>query len=110
MVFGIVLMFFLFLHPNGLTGYSVFQSMDKYNFDELPDFFEIIVGNEFAIDIELDGNYVFSDNSELFDINNETGIIYFVPENEGNFSVVVIALKDVENFEYKLVNFLVVEE
>lgn len=105
-IFAAILLSFIFLTP---TGFSVFDPINKYNFNELPSTFEITKGNEFKIDIDSEEGYLFSDDSNLFDINNETGIINFIPGNTGNFNVVIIALKDVEDLKYKLVTFEVYE-
>lgn len=111
-VFGIIVLFlFTFLlFQGGLTGYSVFNPMDKYNFENLPNSFQLFKGHEFGMDIDFDEGYTFSDDNELFDINSETGVIYFTPGNEGNYSIVIIALKDINDFRYKLINFEVINQ
>ena len=61
---------------------------------------------EFRIDYGEE--YVFSDDTDLFDINREKGIVSFIPEKEGEFYAVIIALREVDDFQYKLIKFKVV--
>ena len=89
------------------TGFTFFEN--TYNFDDLPDNFELTKGEEFNLDIHFEPDYKFSDNTDLFDINSETGEISFTPEKIGDFKAVIIVLKDVDNFDYKLIEFRVVE-
>jgi len=94
------------------AGLFVFENnVNRYDFDELPDSFEIRLNEEFNLNIDIseEEDFVFSDDSDVFDINRDTGIISFVPGSLGEFNVVVIALKDVDNFHYKLINFVVIE-
>lgn len=85
-------------------------AIEKYNFNELPDSFDVTLGNEFRIDIDIleQGNYVFSEDTDLFDIEKETGIISFIPEEPGEYKVNLIALENVDNFHIKLITFRVV--
>ncbi|MBU3940622.1 MAG: hypothetical protein KKH88_01705 [Nanoarchaeota archaeon] len=105
---GLVLISLLaiFFFRLGFTGYSVYEN--PIDFEELPDSFEIIKGQNFILDLDIYGDYVFSDDSSLFDISKE-GLINFVPESVGEFDVVIIALKTVDDFKFKLVKFRVVE-
>ena len=94
------------------TGLFIFENnVNRYDFDELPNSFEIKLNEEFNLNIDIneEGDFVFSDDSDIFDIDRDTGIISFVPNEVGEFKVVVIALKDVDNFYYKLINFVVIE-
>lgn len=101
---------FVFVIDVPSTGLFIFENnVNKYDFDELPTCFEIKLNEEFILDIDKEGDFVFSDDSEIFNIDRDTGIISFVPNAVGEFSVVVIALKDVDNFYYKLINFVVIE-
>ena len=87
------------------TGYSVYNY--NCNFNELPDTFEIPVGQEFVLDIDFEEGYIFSDDSDLFEINKENGVVSFTPEEIGAFKVVVIALRDLDDFHFKLIEFKV---
>lgn len=80
----------------------------SYWFDELPEEFNLTIGESFSLDIDFEDDYFFSEDSDLIDITKETGIFSFTPEEEGEFYTVFIALKDVMNFEYRLVKFRVV--
>jgi len=83
--------------------------MVKYSLNEVPNELIITKGEQFNLDIDYDGEYTFSDDSDLFDIDPINGEIVFIPDNVGDHFVVIIALKDIEHFDYKLINFRVVE-
>jgi len=109
-LFGIVFVLLGFYFFGGMpTGHAVSPIIEKYAFEELPDSFEIMVGEEFELDVDIGEEYIFSDDSELFDISSSTGIIRFTPEISGNYSVVIIALKGLDDIHPKLINFEVVE-
>jgi hypothetical protein len=88
---------------------EVVQDENKASFLDLPDYFEVKKGEEFILDIDFDEEFVFSDDSDLLLIDKDTGVLSFVSEELGEFKVVIIALKDVDDFHYKLVKFRVVE-
>jgi len=97
----------VFLTNFSFTGYSVYET--NYYLYNLPDVFQIKKGEEFFLNVDFDEGYKFSDNTGLFDIDADTGTINFVPGEIGKFNVVIIVLKDVNDFHYKLVKFVVVE-
>lgn len=84
-------------------------SIEKVSFFDLPHSFEVKKGEEFILDIDFDEDFVFSDDSDLLYIDKDTGLFSFVSEESGEFKVVVIALKDLDEFHYKLITFQVVE-
>nr|MBA4404661.1 hypothetical protein [Nanoarchaeum sp.] len=102
---SLVLIILLFLN---YTGYAVLDEKN-YNFNELPDMFELQKGQELILDLNFEEGYSFSDDSNIVDINKENGKLIFKSDEIGEYSVVLIALKDVSNFEYKLVKFRVIE-
>ena len=91
------------------TGNFVSPIVEKYSFEEIPPSFELKKGETVEIDIDFGEEYIFSDDSDFFDIDPNTGVIYFVPENSGNFSVVIIALKGLDDIHTKLIDFEVIE-
>jgi hypothetical protein len=90
------------------TGAVVYED-SRYNINEIPEFFEIEKGEEFYLDIDAPEGYIFSDDSELFDIDSFSGEIDFVPEDEGEYYFVIVALNSIEDFQYKLIKLRVVE-
>lgn len=102
----LVLLILLFLN---YTGYVVLDEK-TYNLNELPDVFELQKGQELRLDLNFNEGYSFSDDSNLVEINRESGKMTFESDNIGEYNVVLIALKDVGNFEYKLIKFRVIDE
>ncbi|MFH1376418.1 MAG: hypothetical protein ABIH25_02170 [Candidatus Woesearchaeota archaeon] len=87
------------------------QSINKYNINDLPTSFTLKLGEEFYLDIDPENNkYKFSDNTDLFNINKETGEIRFTPQEVEEYNVVIIALENVKNFNYKLIKLKVINE
>jgi hypothetical protein len=81
----------------------------EIGFDEAPDSFNLNVGEEFYYDFDAGEDYIFSDDADFFDIDPETGEVSFVPLTEGEFDIVIIAMKNAEDFYYKSIRFVVVE-
>lgn len=102
----LVLSILLFLN---YTGFVVLDAV-KYDFNSLPDVFEVEKGQTLVLDIEFEEDYVFSDDSDFVDIDKEEGKLIFESNEVGEYNVVVIALKDVDNFYYKLIKFRVVDQ
>ena len=84
-------------------------SVEKVSFFDLPSSFEVKKGEEFILDIDFDEDFVFSDDSDLLFIDKDTGLLSFVSEEIGEFNVIVIVFKDMNNFYSKLIIFKVVE-
>ena len=113
-LFGFSILFvsllFLSLFNQGFAGSQEEGDFEyECNFEDLPSEFELKLGEPFSLNINSPEGFVFSDNSEMIDISKETGVVYFSPSEIGEFPVVFIALKDVEDFQYKVVRFRVVE-
>jgi hypothetical protein len=106
-----VLLFFSFVYSYGLEfmGYSVYEPVQKYVYSELPNYFQLKTGERFVMDIDGEEGYIFSDDSQFFEIDKNEGIIDFIPYQEGKFNVVIITLKDVNDFQYKSIIFEVEE-
>ncbi len=98
------LFFFIIFQISGSFSVET-ASVNKINFEELPSSFDLNRNQEFSLDIDYKEGYEFSDNTELFDINKTTGEISFVPENVGLDPVVIVALKDITEYEAKVVVF-----
>lgn len=97
---------FLFIKSD-ISGRFAIDTPETIYFDDLPDGFTLGRNQDFFLDIDYLEGYVFSDNTDLFDINETTGEIDFVPRETGTFPVVIIVLKDVENYDVKLIRFIV---
>ena len=75
----------------------------------MPSSFNLNKNQNFLLDIDYKDGYTFSDNADLFEIEEATGIISFTPLKTGIFPVVIIAYHDVNNFDMKVVIFNVGE-
>jgi len=104
LVVALVFLSFLRVYTGGAT-YETLQ----YNIDEIPKVIEVENGEEFYLDIDVPEGYIFSDDSELFDIDSSSGVISFIPGEEGEYYFVIVALNSVEDFQYKLVKLRVIE-
>ena len=89
------------------TGAVIYEPL-QYNLDEIPEILEIEKGEEFILDVDAPEGYIFSDDSDLFDIDPSSGEINFIPEEEGEYYFVVVALNSVDDFQYKLVKLKVI--
>jgi len=89
------------------TGGVVYQEY-KYDISEIPKEIEINLGDGLYLDVDAGPGYSFSDDTDLFDIDPLTGVVDFVPESRGEYYFVVIALSDVDRFDYRLVKLRVV--
>jgi len=104
-VFGLFALFFI---GGTITGFSIIE-VEKYGFDDLPAVIVLEKDKISNFDIDHEEGVRFSDNTDLFDIDELSGEISFVPSEVGKFNVVIIALRDVGDFKYKLISFEVVE-
>ena len=105
----ISLCFVLLVAFFGISSTGEEISVEKVSFFDLPDSFEVKKGEEFILDVDFNEDFVFSDDSDLLVIDKETGVFIFLSEEVGEFRVVVIVLKDLDNFYYKLIKFRVIE-
>jgi hypothetical protein len=103
----VVIVGFFFLPESGSDDFSNdFGGIP--GLENIPNEFEINFGEDFYYDIDFEEGYIFTDDTELFDITSETGEISFVAEEVGEYNVVIIAMKNAEDFYYKSITFKVV--
>ena len=99
--------FFVYTLRSSLTGSFIVEEKDTILFNELPSEIFLKRGQDFFLDIDYDVGYVFSDDTPLFDINETTGEISFIPTDIGEYNVVFLAFRDVSNYHIKLVRIIV---
>lgn len=104
LIFLIYLGLFFYIRSN-ISGSFFVETYEIINFDELKERYDIGINEKFALDINYLEGYIFSDNTELFDIGRETGIISFTPTSMEEYSVVIVALHDVDDLKVKVVTF-----
>lgn len=111
--FKVFLLLAFFITSSFFSVYSFNENQEKLGgevgFDNVPDSFEITVGESFYYDFDMGNGYYFTDDTDNFEIGKNDGVINFIPEKNGEFDVVIIAMKDSENFFYKSIHFKVVE-
>lgn len=106
-IVGIILLLAIIVDVS-YTGNSTLGDLN-YNFDDVPNEFEIEKGKEFFMNIDIGEGYTFSDDTDLFDINETSGVINFIPDKTGEFYVNIIVLKNIEDFRFKLIKINVIE-
>jgi len=106
-VFFLILAGLLFSFDT-FTGFTI-KETGEYEFLELPEILMVERGQENFFDIDFEEGYRFSDNTDLFEIEENSGEFSFISEELGEFNVVFVALKDVDNFYFRLIRFQVVE-
>ena len=104
-IVGLIYLGLFFFIKSQISGAFAVETKESIYFDDLPGAIQLPRNQQFVLDVDYLDCYVFSDNSDLFDINETTGVISFVPRETGEFPVVIIALKDLENYEVKVVIF-----
>ncbi len=103
----ILLYLALFFYIKNITGKFVIEPPEKINFDDLPESFTLKRSQLFLLDIDYKENYVFSDNTDLFDIDRTTGLISFTPTEVGEYPVVIVTLFNITEYKIKLIHFRV---
>lgn len=82
-------------------------NLETTNFNELPPILTLEKDKRFSLDLDHQPGYVFSDNSDLFDINPSTGVIDFTPTQSGEHIAIVAAYENIGNYELKVIRFKV---
>ena len=87
------------------TRFAVGPGVNKIDFNELEDVYNLRINDEFILDVDYNEGYTFSENTDLFDINESTGVISFVPNEAGVHPSVIVAMHNSSDFIYKVVLF-----
>ena len=89
---------FYFVNRADISGLFTIEApkCESVNFNDLKTTYNLNLNKEFCLDIDYLPGYVFSDNTDLFDINEASGEILFTAFDGGLHPVVVIVAKDLE--------------
>lgn len=94
-----------FVLDKGTLGKTI--TSESTYFGDLPDVITLNVNEPYYFKVDHDLGYEFSDNSPFFDIEPNTGEISFTPTEQGTHYVVIIAMRDITDFQAKPIRFVV---
>ncbi len=101
-------LFFFIKSKIDISGsFSVNPPEKKIYLTDLPEVMRLKLNEPFLLDIDYKLGYGFASNTDLLKINKDTGEISFTPANAGEYPVIISAFKDINDYEIKLVRFVV---
>ena len=101
----IYIIFFLFIKST-ISG-SFVINQQAISFDDVPNEYYLQRYQPFSLDIDYEAGYTFSDNTDLFDIDQVSGIISFTPFEVGEYTVVLLAFQDPAHYKVKAIRFII---